>query len=309
MDDTDERFADVPDHGGVRGFEPGFVDVDGARTRYYDLGEGEPLVLLHGGRWGGGSNANTWGPALEPLSREFRVLAFDRLGCGLTDNPDDPEDYRFEAELDHALAFLDAVGVESCHVCGASRGAGLAAPMALAAPERVETLLLTNSHTFGPPAGDRSHRAERLFQRGAPDFEPTDPGFTRFRYEQYSYHTDHVTDEFCRADAYMQSRPKARETAEVMSEQGERFERTLADHLADAHRRLREGELAVPTLYVYGRNDMTVPLATAVGAYELMAQGNPNVRLEVVNHCGHVPFREHPEEFAATVAGFVDRWE
>lgn len=308
MNDSEGRFDDVPDHGGVRGFEPEFVDVDGLRTRYYDLGDGDPLVLVHGGLWSGSSSANAWSLALDGLRREFRVLAFDRVGCGMTDNPEDAEDYRFGTELDHALGFLDALGIEECHLCGASRGGALGARMAVETPERFRTFVVTNSHSLGPPAGDRARRGDHLFRRYAPDLESTDPEYFRFVHGQYSYGTDHLTDEFCRAAAYMRGRPKARETSRMMREHGERLDGTVGAGIEEARRRIRDGVLTAPTLYVFGRDDMTVPLATAIGAFEMMSQENPNVRLELLNRCGHLPYRERPEEFSRIVAGFVDRW-
>lgn len=307
--DTDDgRFADVAEHGGIAGFDPEFVDVAGTRTRYYDVGDGPPLVLIHGGAWSGTSNANTWSTVLGRLSGDFRVIAFDRIGCGMTDNPEHVEDYRYGSEVAHALEFLDAVDVESAHLCGASRGAGLAACMAVEAPDRVETLVLTNSHTFGPPAGDFEHRYGRLFGPAGASVEETDPEYTRFRYEQYCHRTEHVTEAFCTASAYMASRPKARETAEVLRECEERFEASKEARIREVHERIRDGALTVPTLYVFGRNDMTVPLETAIAAFDLLGQENPDVRLQLVNDCGHLPYREHPEEFARTVVGFVDRW-
>jgi len=308
-DGTDEdRFADVPDHAGVGDFDPEFVDVSGTRTRYYDLGSGPTLALIHGGAWGGTSSANTWSTVFDRLSRSFRVIAFDRIGCGMTDNPDDPRDYRYGAEVTHVLEFLDAVGVERAHLCGASRGAGLAACLATESPDLVGALVLTNSHTFGPPAGDFDHRYERLFERAGGPTDETDPEYTRFRYEQYCHRTDHVTDEFCTANAYMASRPKARETAAVLDEREDRFEATKRDRIRTAHERIRDGELVAPTLYVFGRNDVTVPLETAVAAFDLLGQENPGVRLCLCNDCGHLPYREHPAEFASTLEDFVERW-
>jgi len=72
------------------------------------VGEGDPLLLLHGGLWNG-SSANARAPAFGPLAEQFRVLAFDRVGCGLTDTPEVPEDYRFGTELDHTRAVLEAL--------------------------------------------------------------------------------------------------------------------------------------------------------------------------------------------------------
>lgn len=308
-DDTaDDRFADVAEHGGIAGFVPEFVDVAGTRTRYYDVGSGPPLVLVHGGAWSGTSNANTWSTVLGRLGREFRVLAFDRIGCGMTDSPEDAADYRYGSEIAHALAFLDAVDVGSAHLCGASRGAGLAACLAAETPDRFETLVMTNSHTFGPPAGDFEHRYERLFERHGSALEETDPEYTRFRYEQYCHRTDHVTEEFCTANAYIASRPGARETAEVMREVRERFETTKEARIRETHERIRDGDLTVPTLYAFGRNDMTVPLETAVAAFDLLGRENPDVRLHLLNDCGHLPYRECPAEFARIVAGFADQW-
>ena len=308
-DDTtpDPPRASVPEHAGVEGFEPGFVDVSGTRTRYYDVGSGPVVVLLHGGRWGGTSSANTWSTVLDHLSRSFRVLAFDRIGCGMTDNPAASEDYRYGVEVDHALGFLDAVEVERAHLCGASRGAGLAACVAVESPDLVETLVLTNSHTLGPPAGDFGHRYERLFERAGGPTDGTDPEYTRFRYEQYCHRTDHVTDEFCTANAYTASRPKARETVAVLREHEARFEATKRARIRETHERIRDGGSTVPTLYAFGRNDVTVPLETAVAAFDLLGQENQDVRLYLFNDCGHLPYREHPSEFASTVEAFIER--
>lgn len=305
----DDRFADVSEHGGIAGFDPSFVDVSGTRTRYYDVGSGPPLVLVHGGAWSGTSNANTWSTVLGHLSGRFRVLALDRFGCGMTGGPDDGDDYRYGAGVEHALAFLDAVGVERAHVCGASRGAGVAACMVLEEPGRFGTLVMTNSHTFGPPAGDFGHRYERLFERAGRDLDETDPEYTRFRYGQYCHRTGHVTEEFCAANAYIASRPPARETAEAIRGHEERFQASKEARIRDAHERIRDGGLTVPTLYAFGRNDMTVPLETAVAAFDLLGQENPDVRLHLFNDCGHLPYREHPAEFSQLLAGFVDRWD
>lgn len=306
--DTEDRFADVDEHGGVAGFAPEFVDVSGTGTRYYDVGDGPPLVLIHGGGWSGTSSANTWSTVLDSLSSEFRVLAFDRIGCGMTDNPDDVDGYRYGSEITHALSFLDAVGVERAHLCGASRGAGLGACMAVESPDRFETLVVTNSHTFGPPAGNFEHRTERLFERAGATAGETDPEYTRFRYGQYCHRTDHVTDEFCAANAYMASRPKAGETAAVMDDRREVFEETKRARIRETHERIRDGELTLPTLYAFGRNDLTVPLETAIAAFDLLGQENPNVRLHLFNECGHLPYREYPTEFARVVEDFVHCW-
>ena len=63
---TSDAFAadvEVSPTGSTGGYEARFVDVNGIRTRYYEAGSGEPMILLHGAPWGG------VGPRLQLLAR------------------------------------------------------------------------------------------------------------------------------------------------------------------------------------------------------------------------------------------------
>lgn len=305
-------FEGVSADGGIAGYEPDFVDVDGTRTRYYELGadNDETLVLLHGGNWSGLSSANIWAPSFEHLRDSFRVLAFDRVGCGLTDNPETVEEYRYETEIEHARGFLDAMDVDTCHVAGSSRGAGLAARLAVGEPDRFDTLTIINSATLGPRAGDERHRLERVFGAVEEAYEPTDPEYTRAKYRQYAHRTDYLDDEFCRTNAYLRSRPKAERTAEVLEEEGRQafWEETMREQMDETHRRIKDGRLTMPTLYLFGRNDLTVPVEMAMAAFDMIGQENSDVRMKVVNECGHIIYRERPAEFADSVIDFVEQW-
>jgi pimeloyl-ACP methyl ester carboxylesterase len=312
MAKSNGKFADVHEDGGLRGYEPEFVDVNGTRTRYYNIGDetNDTLVLVHGGNWGGLSNANTWAASFEHLAEEFQVVAFDRIGCGMTDNPDDVEDYRYLTELRHALDFLETMGIDSCHIAGSSRGGGLATRMSVEQPERFDSLIMLNSATFGPPTGDQDFRYDRIFERFADDFEPTDPEYTRFRYIQYAHQTEYITDEFCRTNAYIRSLEKAQKTAEIMEGGGQQevWERTMREQMREAQDRIRDGILQIPMLYVFGRNDLTVPFEMAMSAYDMIAQKNDRTRMKVFNNCGHLIYREYPEEFAKTIVNFTEQW-
>ena len=314
MNTNTKPFDGVKDDGGIEGYEPEFVDVDGTRTRYYDLGDrtNETLVLVHGGNWSGLSNANTWSSSFEYLMDDFRVVAFDRVGCGMTDNPNHEDDYRYQTEIDHALAFLETMGINSCHIAGSSRGAGLSARLTVEDPERFQTLIMTNSGTFGPPTGDKSFRRDRIFERYRPEhIQPTDPNYTRFRYEQYSHQTQNITDEFCRTNAYLRSQPKAQEMAERMEDPDflENWKETMREQMNTARQRIRDGAVSMPILYIYGRNDLMVPLEMALSAYDLISQGNDITRLKIINDCGHIIYREYPEEFSQTTIDFIRQWQ
>lgn len=307
MTQDGDRFADVTPDAGIEGYEPAFVDVGGIRTRYYDVGSGDPLVLVHGGNWGGHWSANDWTATFEHLQDRFRVLAFDRVGCGMTENPSDPSAFRFDTDLDHALGFLDAMGLESIHLAGYSRGAGLATRMAVERPAKIRTMTLTNSVTLGPPVGDDGYRHGRLFDMEELGLERTDPAYVRRRLEQYSYRTDYVTDARVRAAAYMASREKARRTQRVMDEEGalEFWMDSLQSHMKVARRRVRDGVVSMPVHYLYGRNDLTMPTEMAMSAMDLFSQGATPVRLTVLDECGHMVFLEYPKTFADRVIDLV----
>src|SRR5688572_30378156 len=78
-----------------------FVDVGGYRTRTYEDGVGDPLVLIHGGRFGNTYSLDAWSLNLPGLAGNFHVYAPDKLGSGHTDNPKTDDDYTFEAIFQH----------------------------------------------------------------------------------------------------------------------------------------------------------------------------------------------------------------
>src|SRR5688572_3544497 len=102
-----------------------FVEVDGIRTRYYEDGEGETLVLFHGGDPGSLYSLDSWSLNLAALAGRFHVVAVDKLGMGYTDNPRTPLDYAPGAVLAHAQGFLDALAIDRAHLVGHSRGGSL----------------------------------------------------------------------------------------------------------------------------------------------------------------------------------------
>lgn len=303
-----ETFADIPQDGSIDGYEPEFVDVDGIRTRYYDEGSGDPLVLIHGNNWSGSSSANTWSKTFEYLSEDFRVLAVDRIGCGLTDNPDDPEDFRYRSDIDHILGFVEALDLDTCHVAGWSRGGGLATRVVVEDPDLFDTLIICNSATLGPAAGDGSHRRDIIFEMDEFELDRTDPEYMRYFYDHYSHQKDYITDRRVRTDAYMECREKALETARIMDEEGHqaKWQETLDEEMNEAHQRIKDGALDMPVLYMFGRDDPTVPPVMALAAYDMIGQTNPDVRMYSFNHCGHMIFLEYPEEFSEVVTTFVD---
>jgi 3-oxoadipate enol-lactonase len=112
--------------------------ADGTRIHYDVFGAraGEPLLLLQGL----GADSRGWARQRRSLAARFRCIAVDNRGVGRSDKPDGP--YGLEAMAADAVAVLDAVGVPSAHVMGASMGGVLAQILAVEHPHRVRSLVL-----------------------------------------------------------------------------------------------------------------------------------------------------------------------
>lgn len=311
MDDLAIRYKDVDPDGAIGGYEVTYSNVNGIRTRYYDIGQGEPIVLLHGGSWEGAASANTWVPVFDGLSESFRVIAPDRLANGMTDNPTDEENFVYDSEVDHMASFLDEMSLDTIHLVGQSRGGGLAGALATEIPDRVESLVIVNSGTLAPEWGDYAFRRNRIHRN-----EPADASSSSYYrdkihhfYELVSYATDHITEEYISTAAYMRERPKAMKTAAVMADGArERWDKSINEHMAETRRRIEVDGLDIPTLIYWGRNDPTSVIGQGHSLYELFAQKTPIVRMYTVDKAGHHPYREYPMEFARIVTTFIKQW-
>src|SRR5690349_8567012 len=115
----------------------GYIELDGVRTWYDELGQGDPLVLLHPG--GAGVDARAWGPNLPDLVQHFRVFTPERRAHGRTPDVDGP--ITFELMADDTIAFLESIVDAPAHLAGCSDGAIVALMAALRRPDLIRKLI------------------------------------------------------------------------------------------------------------------------------------------------------------------------
>ena len=121
-------------------FDPGLVDIPRQGltqvndiTMYYELhGEGEPLLLLHGGT---ASGAETWAYHIPKLAESYQVIVPDARAHGRTTDSEQPLGYALMA--DDYVKLLDKLGIEQANVVGWSDGAIVGLYMLQQHPERV----------------------------------------------------------------------------------------------------------------------------------------------------------------------------
>jgi pimeloyl-ACP methyl ester carboxylesterase len=126
----------------VDGLKAKFIDVAGQRTRYYEYGQGEPLLLIHGGGRGTTSSANNFSPVIALLAKRYHVIAFDKSAAGMTDNPKDDDDLSYQGEVKHTYNLIQTLKLGPSHVVGHSSGGAVAFYLAVEHPDIVKTLTI-----------------------------------------------------------------------------------------------------------------------------------------------------------------------
>lgn len=114
---------------------------DGVRIAYWDEGQGDPILLIHGFASNAGTNwvDSGWVQALVASGR--RVIAFDNRGHGQSEKLYAPENYGAPTMAEDARALLDHLGIERADVMGYSMGARISAFLVLKHPERVRSVI------------------------------------------------------------------------------------------------------------------------------------------------------------------------
>ncbi len=137
-----------------------YVDVNGQNVYYEEYGQGDPLLLMHGG-FGTGDSLMALG---QELAKHYRVIAPDRSGHGHTADIDAP--FSYEAMAIEMIGFLEAVGVEKANLVGYSDGGNICLLMALQRPELVSRMvpIAANFHYNG-----LSPQAAAMFGSFTPD--------------------------------------------------------------------------------------------------------------------------------------------
>lgn len=132
------------------------IDVEGLKIAFERRGSGPPLFLVHGGL----ADHREWSRQLEGLSNEFTIIAWDAPGCGRSSDP--PESFRMPEYADCLAAFIHALGLERPHVLGLSWGSTLALELYRRSSGIPRTLVLTGGYAGWAGSLPPEEVAERL---------------------------------------------------------------------------------------------------------------------------------------------------
>jgi len=279
------------------GVEHRFVDVRGARLHVAELGEGPPVLLLHG--WP--QHWWTWRALMPLLADRFRVLALDLRGFGWSEAT--RRGYRKEELADDVAGVLDAFQIDRAHLVGHDWGGVIGFLVCLNHTDRVERYVPMNTGHVWPTLSLKGVPK----QLGAMAYQGllASPGLGRRItasprvvgkvVSAIAARTDAVAPEYARQFAPRFADPdRARAASQVY--------RTflLYEYPKWVRGLYGDRRLTTPTLWLHGLSD---PFFKP-GMFKDITEHADDVRVEYLAECGHFPAEECPDLDAAHLRGF-----
>jgi pimeloyl-ACP methyl ester carboxylesterase len=266
--------------------------LGGDSLSYVELGEGDPLLLIHGL----GGNWTAWLENIPALARRHRVIAVDLPGFG--GSAPSAEGISIPGYSRALARLLEELGLEQAMVVGNSLGGWVAADLALRVPERVRALVLVDAAGIVPTPWER--RKALAIMEGAARMAPYAPRFrsavaSRRRLRAWALRYTVARPADLAADLVYMALPAAPDPGFRPALVA--CERSWSDAWCDMLT-----EIACPTLIVWGGRDSLLPLRHA-REYARRIVGS---RLNVIADAGHLPMIERPQDFNRLVLEFLD---
>lgn len=289
--------------------QEGFIPVMGDyRVWYQIIGGGAerediPLLALHGGA---GVPHDYIENLADLASDSRRVIFYDQLGCGRSDQPDDTSLWRVERFVEELAIVRRALGLERIHLLGQSWGGMLAIEHMLTQPQGVVSLILASTLSSMPLW---VAEANRLRNELPPEVQATllrheaagttdDPEYLQAMQVFYERHVIRIV-------------PMPDQVKRALDQVGQVYytmngpsEFHVTGVVKDWDRTDRLSEIHVPTLITSGRYDESTPLINT-----LLHNNIAGSEWVIFEHSSHMAHIEEPELYLPTVESFIKRFE
>lgn len=275
-----------------------FRTVHGYQRAYRLVGEGPPLLLIHGIS----DESSSWMPVLAALAERFTVIAPDLLGHGASDKP--RADYSVAAFSNGMRDLLDVLDFERVTVVGHSLGGGVAAQLTYQYPERVDRLVLVSTGGVGREVSPVLRAAAAplsevgmvpLMVPGANEVV----GVALYVLGLLGLDLGRDAGEVSRVLRGMPDRRRRRAFGRTL--------RAVVDRHGQLVTMLDRAYLAesMPVMLMWGDHDGIIPVEHAYRAHAVM----PASRLSIYEGAGHFPHHADPDRFVSELVAFVEETE
>ena len=287
----------------------GFIPFRGFRTWYRMVGEMEgpgkfPLICLHGGP------GASW-DYLEPLEAIAmtgrRVIFYDQLGSGNSDEPHNPTMYTIDLFVEELETVRQTLGLKRVHILGQSWGGMLAMEYVLTQPSGLASLILADTTASASQWVAEANRLVSdlpvVVQKTIREHE--EAGTTNSPEYKEAYRVFSLRH-ICRIDPRPEcvTRMAAKPGDEVYRTMWGLSEINVTGSLKDWDITDRLGEIHLPALVLCGRHDEATPALA-----ETIQRGIPGSEWIIFENSAHFPHIEETEKYLQVLGRFLDRVE
>jgi pimeloyl-ACP methyl ester carboxylesterase len=259
-----------------------YVTTAGTKIYWEEHGKGDPLLLI----MGLGATLEWWQRLIPVLAPRYRTIVYDNRGAGRSDVPPGP--YSIPAMAEDAAAVMDAAGIASAHVFGASMGGMIAQELALNHPSRVRSLILGCTACGGP----QSVPAEKAVRAALTARSTMTPEDAMWAMAPYIFDAS-TPRERVAEDIAIRLAATVTNDGYFAQLQGIRAWSGTHDRLAG---------LAMPTLVIHGETDQLVPGENG----RIIAKAIPGARLAMIPHASHIFFTDQLHAATQAILTFLD---
>ena len=269
-----------------------YIKLNSINIRYWNMGEGEPIILLHGGN----SCIEIWSFNIIELAKHYRVYAFDLVGHGLSDKP--KADYSLDYQVNFLQRLMDALCIDRATLIGNSMGGSIALKFAIRFAERVNKLVLISSFGLGREI-DLFKRILAIFPFLVNFSSPSRLG-AKAALSSCVYDAKFPPEWIELSYQYFQL-PNKKRTLKSMIKTNFNFWGLRYEVFEPIVTQLKN--ITVPTLIFWGKQDRVIPVKHA----NIAAKEIPNSYLHVFDRCGHWAQVEYPDKFNQITLDFLKR--
>jgi proline iminopeptidase len=286
-----------------------YAAVNGARIWYEIEGEGEPLLLIHGGP---GSSHLNFHPYFSALADQHRVIYFDLFGRGKSDRAKSPTEYTFERDVADVEGLRKALGLETVNLLGFSYGGLVAQAYALEYPAHVKKLILVSTLYSGEMWQAKN---ENYIYEARNQFPETWEKIERLRAQGFRERSSELqaVDDIPAYELVFFYNPanagKLRRDALSLNSEvtyaiaGDDADYVLGGGVARLDFRDRLKELKMPILIIAGRFDRLFPPKTSLQFKRYV----PQAEFVMFEKSGHYPQIEETEKMFGVIKGFLHK--
>ncbi len=270
--------------------------VNGTQLYYHTLGQGRPIMFMHGGL---GVDHTLFLPWLEPLAEDFQLIFYDHRGNGRSERPESLEGVTHDTWAADADALRQYLGLDKIVLLGHSYGGFLAQEYALRYQDHLAGLILLST---APDFANSNNALDNVKARSTPEMvEVVASGLSKpfANDEDYAQFMHTIMPLYFKNTDYAKQMPDGELYSYSSLAHNYAFSTTVPQYNVTP----RLAEIKVPTLVITGSDDWITPASES----ERIHQGIPGSDLVVFQESGHMSYIEETDKFLKLIKEWVNK--